>query len=369
MNTARPLPRNERLTPDPLPVEIVLHPSWWHAHAGITFDEDFFFHPRKRVESERRMEEVLHERFARHGLGADYAVDLPVIGAVHNAAGFFVSEMLGCEVRYRGNAAPEVLPAGRDTLDLDPEVPFRSPAARRFERLRDALKGRYGRVVGDINWGGVLNVALDLRGQELFLDMADDPVRSQQQLHRLAGIIERFANQLESETGTSSIAVNRNVRHFRRPVFLHSECSHTMISVEDYERFLLPIDAGWSRRHAVFGIHHCGRDPHRFAASYAKLPRLDFLDLGWGGDVALLRRHLPHTFFNLRLDPVTLVRQSPAEIRGIITRLVRASANPRLTGVCCINLDHQVTDAQIDAIFDTVADLRREYAVAESAVP
>jgi hypothetical protein len=25
-----------------LPVEVVLHPSWWHAHAGITFDEDFF---------------------------------------------------------------------------------------------------------------------------------------------------------------------------------------------------------------------------------------------------------------------------------------------------------------------------------------
>ncbi len=31
-----------------LPVEIVLAPGWWHRHEGMTFDEDFFFHPAKR---------------------------------------------------------------------------------------------------------------------------------------------------------------------------------------------------------------------------------------------------------------------------------------------------------------------------------
>ena len=135
-----------------------------------------------------------------------------------------------------------------------------------------------------------------------------------------------------------------------------------MISAKDYEQFLLPIDAEWSRRHRPFGIHHCGKDPHRFAASYAKLPHLDFLDLGWGGDVALLRRHLPHTFFNLRLDPVTIVRQTPEEIHATITRLVRESDNPWLTGVCCINMDQNASDTQIGAIFETVAELRQQYA-------
>jgi len=75
---------------EPLPVEVVLHPSWWHAHAGIVFDEDFFYHPAKRVESERRMEEVLHERFGAWGLGADRGRALPILGAVHNAAGYLV---------------------------------------------------------------------------------------------------------------------------------------------------------------------------------------------------------------------------------------------------------------------------------------
>jgi hypothetical protein len=192
------------------------------------------------------------------------------------------------------------------------------------------------------------------------------------QFRKLAEVLDRFTTSLQAETGTTSISVNRNVRHFREPVFLHSECSHTMISAEDYEAFLMPIDAEWSGRHQPFGIHHCGRDPHRFASSYARLPRLDFLDLGWGGDVALLRRHLPHTFLNLRLDPVSLVDQTPTEIREIIRRLVLQSDNPWLTGVCCVNLDHTVTDEQINTIFEAVKELRREYeggGVPATAVP
>lgn len=363
---AKPYYRNPQLQNEMLPVDMVLHPSWWHAHAGITFDEDFFYHPAKRVESERRMEQVLHKRFGRYGLGADRDRDLPVIGAVHNAAGFMVSEMLGCQIRYQADGAPDVIPAGRETLDVDPDQPFRSAAAKRCEHLRDQLKTRHGCVLGDINWGGVLNIAMDLRGQEVFLDMVDDADKTRTQFRKLAEVLERFASGIQSETGTSSISVNRNVRHFQNPVFLHSECSHTMISVQNYEEFLMPIDVEWSRRHRPFGIHHCGKDPHRFAASYAKLPQLDFLDLGWGGDVALLRRHLPRTFFNIRLDPVSLVRQTPAEIRETVTRLVRQSDNPWLTGVCCINMDHTVSDEQICAIFDTVNELRKEYAAVAS---
>ena len=345
-----------------LPVEIVLHPSWWHAHAGIAFDEDFFYHPARRVESERRMEEVLYERFGRWGLGADRDRDLPLVGAVHNASGFLASEMLGCEVRYRPDGPPDVLPAGRPSLEIDPEAPFRSPAFRRFERLRDALKARHGRVLGDVNWGGVLNVALDLRGQDLLMDLRDDPGAARAGLARLAGVLERFADGVQAETGSSSIAVNRTVRHVPRPVFLHSECSHTMISVDDYERLLMPVDAAWSLRHRPFGIHHCGRDPHRFAASYARLPHLDFLDVGWGGDVAVLRRHLPETFLNIRIDPVGLARQSTDQVRATVERLVLQSGDPWRTGVCCINMDASVPDDRIDALFAAVFDLRRRYA-------
>lgn len=358
-----PFPRNPLILSPPLPVEVVFHPSWWHRHAGIVFDADFFYHPFRRVEAERRMEDVLYQRFGDLGLGKDSGRDLPVIGAVHNAAGFLLSEMLGCRVEYLENAPPLVVPAGRDSLEIDVEAAFRSPAFRRLEHLVDALKGRFGRVIGDVNWAGILNLALDIRGQTIFLDMLDRPGEAARFFGRIAEVMERFADWIARETGTTSISVNRTVRHIRQPVFLHSECALTMISGAHYRKFLRPFDQAWSERHRPFGIHYCGADPHRFADELAGLPALDFLDVGAGGDLRTLRRELPLTFLNIRLSPVEIVDQSPADIRQTVFDRVADAANPHLTGVCCINMDDRVTDDKIRALFGAVLEMRARNAL------
>jgi hypothetical protein len=360
-----PYPRNETLQNSMLPVDVVLHPSWWHRHEGIIFDEDFFFHPAKRVEVERKMEQALYERWGRYGLGEDHDRDLPQIGPVHLAAGYLTSEMLGCPVEYHEDAPPQVIPAGLDSPVISRETPFESPAFKRYEKLLDALKTKYGYLCGDIGWAGVLNTALDLRGQDFFLDMIDAPDEAARFTADLAAVVEGFTQHMRGATGTTSISVNRNVRHIPAPVHLHSECSNVMISTDLYEQYFLPFDADWSHKYRPYGIHHCGHDPHRFAPSYAKLPHLDFLDVGWGGDVAEVRRHLPDTFLNIRLSPVGIVEQTTDEIRATVRRLVHASANPYLTGVCCINMDDQVGGDQVAAIFEEVELLREEYASSE----
>ena len=48
----------------------------------------------------------------------------PLIGPVHNAAGYLLSEMLGCRVEYKEDAPPQVVPAGRQDLELDVEAAF-----------------------------------------------------------------------------------------------------------------------------------------------------------------------------------------------------------------------------------------------------
>lgn len=356
-----PYNRNTILNKQLLPAEIVLSPSWWHAHEGITFDEDFFFHPTKRVEAERKMEQVLYDRWGRFGLGQDRDKDLPQLGAVHLASGFLLSEMLGCGVEYRPDGPPQVIPTERDDLAVDPENVFRCKAFSRFAHLVDFLKSRFGYLVGDVNWSGVLNLALDVRGSRLFTDIFDSPDQVREFFLTISRIVEKFSIGIENQTGTSSISVNRTVRFFDKPIFLHSECSHTMISAEQYEQFLWPIDRSWSRRHRPFGIHYCGKDPHRHAEAFAGLPHLDFLDVGWGGDVKRLRQVLPDTFLNIRLSPVEIIDQTDEQVRETIIRLVRDSANPFLTGVCCINMDDRASDGKVAAILETVAELRRSW--------
>jgi hypothetical protein len=139
-----------------------------------------------------------------------------------------------------------------------------------------------------------------------------------------------------------------------------------MISSEDYEKFLLPFDYEWSHKYRPFGIHYCGEDPHRHAQNFAKIPHLDFLDVGWGGEIKTLRKYLPETFFNIRLSPIEIKKQSNEELRKIITRLVQESENPYLTGVCCINMDDDVEDKKIDTIFETVNNLRNNYLISRN---
>ncbi|MBE7560532.1 hypothetical protein HS125_16950 [bacterium] len=362
--TSSTYPRNPYLDNEPLPVDIVLHPSWWNRHEGISFDPDFFFHPVRRIEDERRMERALYERWGRFGLGENHQRDLPQVGAVHLAAGFLLSEMMGCPVRYEENSSPTVMPADRTDLRIDVDAAFRSPVWKKYETMLAALKEKHGYLTGDANWSGILNLGLDLRGQDIFIDILERPDQTRRLFAGIAELIERFTAIVSGETHSTSISVNRNVRHIPKPVFLHSECTHTMISNQDYRSVLWEFDRRWNAKYRPYGIHFCGSDPHRFAEDFAALPGLDFLDVGWGGDVKTLRAHLPQTFLNIRLSPVEMVHKTQDEVRAEIRRLVKDSDNPYLTGVCCINMDDQVPDATITAIFETVAELRREYATA-----
>ena len=344
-----------------LPVDIVLAPEWWNKHTGITFDRDFFFHPLKRVECEQKMEETLYERWGKYGLGGDKDTLRPEIGAVHLAAGFLLSEILGCEVEYNEIPPPAVKCNTREELRVDVEGAFKTKAFKDFEALCNTLKVKHGYLTGDVNWGGLLNIVLDIRGQQIFLDMAMEDENVQVLFDDIFSVISKFVNFVERETSTTSISVNRVARYYENPLLLHSQCSHTMISTEDYERYLMKFDIAWAKNNHPYGIHYCGNDPHRYAESFAKLPSLDFLDVGWGGDLKILREHLPNTFLNIRLDPVTLNDYSEKELESTIVRLVSESGNPELTGVCCINMDDKIEDSKITTIFQTVANLRQSY--------
>jgi hypothetical protein len=142
--------QNQLIEMSPLPVEVVFHPSWWNKHTGITFDEDFFYHPFKRVESEKRMEKELYDRFGEFGIGENHDKKLPIIGAVHNAAGYLLSEMLGCAVRYEAAQAPQVICAAREDFAVDVENVMRSKPAKQLSGLIDKLKAKYGYVCGDV---------------------------------------------------------------------------------------------------------------------------------------------------------------------------------------------------------------------------
>jgi uroporphyrinogen-III decarboxylase len=345
-----------------LPVELVFHPNWWHTHYGMSFTEDYFFDPRTRVRVEQQHRRILHERFGHLGLGEADARPKPVIGPVHLAAGYLVSALLGCKVEFSAGAPPAVICrnlSDEEAMALDvPDIAAAYPM-KQLLALMDALEAEYGFVEGDVNWGGILNVALDLRGQAFMMDYYTNPALVAHLCDVIYETTINVVSTIKQRTGTSSISVNRIVNAVDPSINLHSNCSVTMISRETYDTFHLPYEKKLAKVLAPYGVHHCGNDMHKVAESYATFDSVLF-DVGWGSDVAACRKVLPDAVFSIRLDPVQMARWTPAQVDSELATRVRAAAPLDQVAVCCVNMDSTVPDANVAAIFEALEKLERE---------
>jgi uroporphyrinogen-III decarboxylase len=349
------------MSPAFLPVELVFNPNWWYQTAGIAFGESFYFDAITRMQNDVIMRRVLFERFGDVGLGERDPQPRPVIGSRHVAGGFVIPALLGAEIDFAADAAPQPKPLNLPLEQIDSlEKPdFRqSWPMNQFIDDMDALESEYGYLVGDMNTDGLLNAAYHLYGQQLFVDFYEAPERLGRLLELLGELIVDVASYIRRRTGSCSISVNRMVKHVDPGLFLHANCSVQMISPKSYRQVHLPVEQRMARRIQPYGIHHCGDNLHRIAPVYAELPSV-FYGIGWGSDVALCREALPDAFFNLRLNPVRMLQCSPQEIAQDTEGLLRAAGPLEQAGVCCINMDYGTPDDNIFAMFEVVQRYRR----------
>ncbi len=334
-----------------LPFELVFNPNWWHQTAGISFDEDFYLDPATRVRNDVAMRRVLWQRYGDLGLGEADPQPRPVIGSLHVAGGFVIPALLGAEIRFAPDAAPQPLPRRLTAEQIDalekPDWRTLWPMDVLLAQM-DALEAEYGHVAGDLNTDGLLNAAYHFYGEDLFADFYLAPERVMRLLSLIGELIVDVA----------LISVNRMVERVDRAIFLHANCSVQMISPASYRALHLPVEQAMARRIQPFGIHHCGSNLHKVAAAYAGLqPAL--VDVGWGSDVAAVAEALPETFLNLRLSPVRMLHNTPQDVAADAGYLLQAAGDLARAGLCCINMDYGTPDDNIWAVADVVERYRR----------
>jgi len=338
--------------PQRIPVEILFNPNWWFSNYGISFDRPFYFDRDRRIENDVAMRRVLHERF---GVGEPNPQPRPMIGSRHIAGGFVVPALLGCEVRFTENQAAWVLPANLSREQIlalrAPEIETTWPMSELLAQM-EALEREFAHVVGDLNAGGVLNVGLDLRGNQLFIDLLEDPELTTHLFDVIAETIARVAECVRARTGACAVSCNRNIVHADEATFVHANCSVPMISPALFERTLLACERRLAERLRPYGIHHCGENLHRFAALYAQTGA-SFYDVGWGSDVARCSELLPEAFLSLRLSPLRVLQCTVDEVRRDTEKLLKAAGRTSNVAVCCINMDHGTPDDNVRAIFET----------------
>jgi uroporphyrinogen-III decarboxylase len=344
-----------------LPFELVFNPNWWYKTAGICFDQSFYLDSESRIENDITMRKVLYQRFGSLGLGEPNPQPRPIIGSEHIAGGFVIPALLGAEILFAQDEAPQ---AATHLLTEDQINRFEKPDFRKLWPMTDliqqmdALEEQYGYLVGDVNTDGLLNSAYYFLGQSMFTDMYEAPERLMRFLGVIGDLICDVAEYFRSRTGTCSIAVNRSIVRVNPGLFVHANCTVQMISPRSYKQIQLPVEKQMARRMSPFAIHHCGNNMHKFAPFYAELSS-EFFDVGWGSDIAACRAALPNAFLNLRLNPVRMLTCTPSEIAADTEFLLRDAGPYNLAGVCCINMDFGTPEENIFAAYEVIQKYRQ----------
>lgn len=350
------------MTDSYLPIDVVFHPAWWNKNYGLSFDCDFFYDPERRVSQEQRMRQLLFERFGDLGLGQENAPRRPVIGPILMGSGYTIQEILGCEIKYLEDSNPWVVPrkmSEAEAWELQvPENIEETPTMQRLLTLMDTLEAEFGYLQGDVALHGLVNVGIDLRGENYLVDLIDNP-KLIAHLHKvISRTIYEVARRIKARTGNASISVNRMIASFDSSILTLPNCSLQMISSKMYEEHFLEHDIWMGQQLPPVGFHHCGNNAHLFAPHYAKAGAV-YLDVGCGSDIAACRAALPDAWLGLRLDPVKMLKSTAEEATVEVEKLLEAHGEPwNKVGLCCINMDHGTPDEAIRAMFQTVARYR-----------
>jgi len=346
--------------------DITFHPSWWHEHCGVDFTEQFFFDPQIRVSEDCRMRKLLHEKFGTWGIGESDPKPRPILGSDLIASGFLYSQLLGCRVKYTPNNPPEVVSA-----QLDDEAAGRltaqkicdDPIWQQIEEQISVLKNEFGFVISAINLQGILNIGMDIRGEQLFLDFVLNPDAANHVLEVSYQLTRAIGKRLAEVSAPLSGGVTGIVNKLPFPsLYVNSNCTVEMISQQTYEDFLLNYDKKLAGEFQPYGIHHCGQSMEHVVMGYARAAPLDFAEVGYGSDIAAVRRALKHQHLNLRYSPVRIKEAGKNEMRTEITEMYRkGKISNGGVSISCVGIDAETKDSQIRHFLDICASLEEKH--------
>jgi uroporphyrinogen-III decarboxylase len=298
------------------------------------------------------IEKRLHERFGDVGLGDPSPKPKPLItfGMVMLPAVF------GCEIVYKDDALPWALPLNLsedEVMKLQaPDIMSSWPMTEVLRQI-DCLKGKYGSVVGDINTTGVQNLALKLRGEQLYIDYFENPGLCHHLLEVCTASIIRLFREVYNITGTGAI----DVTPMCDPrLYVIPNCTVEQISRETYEKFVLPYDNQVADACHPIGIHHCG-SVNQVLEGYAKVRNLDFIEIGFGSDVKRTRRVLgPEVAVNARINPVLMKNAAPQDVEAEVKRLIIQGHPLQNFSIDTVGLTYETPDENVRTARRTAAE-------------
>jgi hypothetical protein len=194
---------------------------------------------------------------------------------------------------------PECLPAGGRTVKI------------LFSQM-DEINRRWGPINGYLNYQGILNVALKLRGNDLFMDFYDDQDFARSLFDHIARTIGDLSKAVQTRQRDSGFDIN---------LLSMSNCVMSMVSPQQYEDFVLPLDRRLSTEYARFGVHTCNWMIDPYADSLRNIEKMGYIDTGMDSDLARVRRLFPDARRAVLYTPGEVEAKSLLQISADLERV------------------------------------------------
>lgn len=290
--------------------EIGFTPAWYRQHLDINFGERFHTDPGYRRDCVLKMRAELNGRFPGTCIGGIDRPDAPLDLLTGTFGACTVAAIYGVPVVYADdnwpNCAHEYL-TGEQLVRLEPPDLDRNPHFTQLMEQVEWIAAHEGRVDGFINWQGVLNNAQRLRGQQLLLDMLEQPKAAR---HLFACVCETMIQGIRRlhDRQRASGVDNRFVTV--------SNCLVNMVSPRVYRELLLPWDQKLASVYDSIGVHNCAWSATPYLEDYSKLSGVGYLDMGIKSDLARAKALFPDARRAVMYTPMDAVNKTLAEIEA-----------------------------------------------------
>jgi hypothetical protein len=381
----------------PMRVSLGFTPNWYHVRLGIDFGESWHLDPEYRYNQSLRMRELLSELFptveyfrirwrdarttgstaigqaavgstaigkAAVGSTAIGKAAVGASGTVASSNGRFcpecatissvfgimlLSSCYGIPLEYRPDNWPDAaagihLPkdelasiVARGPFDMahPASLPGGGVTVRSLFSQMDHIQRHWGPIHGYLNYQGILNVALKLRGNDLFMDMFDDP----DFVHALLGHVARTIGDL-----SKVVQARQRASGFDIDLLSMSNCVMSMVSPEQYEKFVLPLDRQLSSQYHRFGVHTCSWVIDQYAAALRRIDRMGYIDTGMDSDLGRVKQLFPDTRRAVLYSPV---RAEAKNLAGIATDLERVAREYAPCDIVLADVEATMPDQRI----------------------
>ena len=317
--------------------------AWFHQHYGMTFGEKYCSDPIYRTEQDREARRLLYERYGAVGLGESDPKPHPHLEVCGHR---FLPALFGCEIVFQDDQAPSyhhlaVTSAAEIAAIAKPNLAT-NRWANEFRRQGAILLDKYGSTDAAINFGGPLNGAVAILGNEGLLYLSESP-------EVMTGFMQMLANVCVETYDTLTVVFDPKMKAGRR-LFI-GNCPVMMISPSAYTQAVLPADLHYRRLIQSLGLHHCGV-MDKYLAGYQQLQPVDFVEVGWGSDVAAVHQAFPDAKLDLMINIYDLQNMSRQEVRELMGKMVRdVGARECLRDVWVADIGPEVPD---DAVLNFV---------------